>query len=353
MVTGVPEPAVAAGTTPGNPRETASSAPGQALHAQLLKSDSSWSGAVTVDGGITVGPNATLTIQPGTIVRFAKGAGIIVQGRIVVDGTPENPIRLTSLFAEPQESDWSGIILAGSEKRNSFKHVVIAGAETAIFARFSAFSASYLDLVNSAVGMRLQSATVNLERTTFAVPLIAVTATNSDLFMERCAITGGQTALQVSSSAVEARELIVNACRLTAVVAAAAQLKFDRVAITASQTAMRLEKCSGSVIGSRFSDNGETGVVLSGSNLLFTGNRLSGNRIGIQIDDPLPALWANTIIDNSVYNLLYLGEEPIFVGGNTFGDGSASGSDQRVFSKRPGTLLLTPEFAAEPPAAVP
>jgi parallel beta-helix repeat protein len=111
---------------------------------------------------------------------------------------------------------------------------------------------------------------------------------------------------------------------------------------------LRLNGCDGAVTNSTISDNFETGVVLTGSNLRFTGNTLSGNRVGIQIDDNLPALWANTISGNSGYNLMFLGEETLFAGGNDLVDKVTGESETKIFSKRPGAVQFTPIFTPEP-----
>jgi hypothetical protein len=102
------------------------------------------------------------------------------------------------------------------------------------------------------------------------------------------------------------------------------------------------------VSDSSFTANLESGVVLTGSNLRFTGNTLTGNRVGIQLDDDLASLWGNTISGNSSYNLMYLGEESLFVGGNSFGGTSPAETELKIFSKRPGAVQLVPVFAADP-----
>jgi len=332
------------------PREPVAISPALTVRSQLLTVDSEWHDAVYVDGGVTVAATATLTIQPGTVVRFAKGAGIHVLGRIVVKGTRENPVRLLSLYRDSQDSDWSGIFLSGTEKRNVFEHVSIEGAETALFARFSAFNAAFVTISNSAVGLKLQSSTATIANTAIAVPVTALAAAKSEIFMEKCTISGGQSGIIVNSSAVEARELSIEACRMTAIAATASRLKLEKIAVSACQSALKLTGCDGAVSDSLFSNNLESGVVLTGCHLRFTGNRLVANKVGMQLDDNLPALWSNSFAGNSSYNLIYLGEEPVFVGGNSF-DGKAAGEqDNGIFSKRPGAVQLLPSFAAEPAA---
>lgn len=328
-------------------RPTAPFSPTMTLHAQLLSVDSEWRGAVLVDGGITIAPAATLTIQPGTIVRFANGAGLHVLGRIVIQGSAANPVRLTSLFREPQASDWGGIILSGSEKRNLMEHVMIEGAETAIFARFSNLTSHHVVISNSSVAYRLQSALATIAHGEIAVAVTAVAAARSELFIEKSTVSGGQSGIIATASAVEARDLTVSSCRLTALVAIDSQLQLEKCSLSVCQSALQISRSTGQVRDSSFNDNRETGVIIAASHLRFAGNRLSNNRVGLQLDDNLAALWGNVVSNNSSYNLIYLGEESLFAGGNSFGGSTAAELDNKIFSKRPGAVQLVPVFANE------
>lgn len=330
------------------PRELAPFSPGLSLRSQLLSVDSEWRGAVLIDGGITVAPAATLTILPGTVIRFAQGSGIHVLGRIVIQGSAESPVRLTSLYGEPQDSDWSGLFLSGTDKRNLLEHVVIEGAATAVFARFATFTANFVDIGSSAVGYRLQSSLATITNGEIAAAVTAVAAAKSELFIEKSVITGGQSGIVANAAAVEARDLAVSSCRLTALVASDSQLKLDKCSLSECQTALQLTRCDGTVSDSSFSGNRETGVILTASHLRFTGNTLKNNRVGLQLDDSLAALWGNVVSANSSYNLIYLGEESLFAGGNSFGGKTTAEYDNKIFSKRPGAVQLVPVFAIEP-----
>jgi nitrous oxidase accessory protein NosD len=87
----------------------------------VMHGDTTWSGAVTITGQTVVKKGATLTILPGTTVRFLwideDGDGIgdselNVEGRIVARGEKDKPIVFTSGRPEPKMKDWTFIMIS-------------------------------------------------------------------------------------------------------------------------------------------------------------------------------------------------------------------------------------------------
>ena len=70
-----------------------------------------WSGVVSVPGNIDVPAGSSLTIQPGTVVQMAGGAGLNVQGTLLAQGTAAAPIVFTSAADRPKPGDWQYIAL--------------------------------------------------------------------------------------------------------------------------------------------------------------------------------------------------------------------------------------------------
>ena len=105
----------------------------QKIGKETLAKDTTWTGEVEITGDIHVPAGVTLTILPGTTVRFHKiGAGsdrnlfgidspyypqaeIIVTGRLIARGTAERPILFTSAEPAPQPADWAALNFLGSE----------------------------------------------------------------------------------------------------------------------------------------------------------------------------------------------------------------------------------------------
>jgi len=79
-----------------------------------------------------VDSNETLTIEQGTKIYFHKDAGLYVKGRVIANGTIENPIifqgdRLEDVYANVPDQ-WSQILLYSGSKNNEFSNVEIKNA---------------------------------------------------------------------------------------------------------------------------------------------------------------------------------------------------------------------------------
>ena len=109
----------------------------------IKKSHTIRKGVYTMVGWIYVEEGATLTIEPGTIIKgtdisydgreAATGSSLIVMrgAKIMADGTREEPIVFTS--AKPkgqrQATDWGGIIICGKAKNNQGVMTIEGGIE--------------------------------------------------------------------------------------------------------------------------------------------------------------------------------------------------------------------------------
>ncbi|MFN7140170.1 MAG: Ig-like domain-containing protein, partial [Limisphaerales bacterium] len=85
---------------------------------------------VAINQSIVVRSNATLTILPGTTLRFANGTGITIEeGRIVASGTALDPIVMTSSNDQPggtpSPGDWNGVRLEANATNSILRHVWI------------------------------------------------------------------------------------------------------------------------------------------------------------------------------------------------------------------------------------
>ena len=98
----------------------------------VINQDTIWQGEVLITGDVEVAKGATLTILPGTVVRFKKiedfgpeklsldkenhfpKAEIIVKGSLYAQGSLENKITFTSAEKSPHPGDWGAVNFLGS-----------------------------------------------------------------------------------------------------------------------------------------------------------------------------------------------------------------------------------------------
>ena len=80
-----------------------------------------------IQEGVTIEENATLSIGPGVVVQFDVG-GVSVLGRLLAQGTPDEPI----IFTSATGSEWGGIEFSNPEVASSLNNAVIQYAWDAI-----------------------------------------------------------------------------------------------------------------------------------------------------------------------------------------------------------------------------
>jgi hypothetical protein len=122
-----PEPATpwTAGWTNFNPQNTAYPAATVVVPGGDITTNTTWTSNnvyLLDDGYVYVTNGATLTIEPGTVIRgTGKGTLIICRGaKINAQGTVEDPIVFTSNEApgDRDYGDWGGVVILGSARHN-------------------------------------------------------------------------------------------------------------------------------------------------------------------------------------------------------------------------------------------
>lgn len=121
------------------PREsTPTPAPAQITKQGILTQDETWSGDILVTrSGLTVAEGVTLTIEPGTTVRFehtkpTPGANLLIKGVLMAVGTADKPIRFTSDAPQPEHGDWLGINLNPGSARSVMDHCIVEYGSAAV-----------------------------------------------------------------------------------------------------------------------------------------------------------------------------------------------------------------------------
>ncbi len=129
----------------------------------VLSSDTVWSGEIIIDGLVHVARGATLTISPGTVVKFRNidrngdGVGdgkIKVSGRLVAEGEPDSMISFVSAEPEPSKMDWSYLIFFASADNNVIRYCRFEHAFTGVQVHFSRAAISDSVFTNNHEGIR-------------------------------------------------------------------------------------------------------------------------------------------------------------------------------------------------------
>ena len=147
---------------------TASAAVTAQHECGTIGANASWSPAqapvYVLDCAVTIAPNTTLTLAPGTIVKSAAGANLVIQGSLISSGTTARPITFTSLrddsiggdtngdggATSPARGDWAGITT--SPVTGSAAPSILINATTIAYATTGlSLSGSATSVTNSAV----------------------------------------------------------------------------------------------------------------------------------------------------------------------------------------------------------
>lgn len=119
--------------------------PPQVLSHLEIHQDAEWRGSIVIDGFVKVFKGATLRIHPGTDVAFVRrdddrdglGDGVlIVEGKLLAEGTAAAPIRFRSAEAEPQPGDWLEIRVDFS-RETVLRHCEISHSAYTLHAHFT------------------------------------------------------------------------------------------------------------------------------------------------------------------------------------------------------------------------
>ncbi len=361
VAAGEANPATGQGTpSDSQNRAVLSGSPDRSYRNQTITEDVVWRGEILIEGGVTIAPQSTLTIEPGTVVRFRRtdeeGGDtplLLVQGRILALGGAEKPVSFTSDFADPRPGDWQGIVIMGSEKKNLLENCRINGAETGIEALFSTITikdvlfascgtgAKLQDCLavvsggganSCGVGLNLLESEADLRDSNFSGNRQAVVAVKTSLYLGGATFYGNeQEALKVDGSRVR---IVGNS-------------------FSVNGSGISLSQCEGAVSSNRILKNSDYGLSLTKSRIRVTGNEIAQNgKVGLRVEDGKGAAWGNTFAANGEYDLYNAGTEDFKAMGNWWGDGTPFSFAKRIYDRRSdagrGRVYYIPVLRAKP-----
>ncbi len=290
-----------------------------------------WSGQIYVNQDVVVDSAATLTIKPGTVVRFSpidtmRGGldpdrcELIVRGALNIQGGIL-PVRLTSAAPEPRRGDWYGICLEGESAALAMNNCIL---EYAQFGISGTGTRSFLDISGSTIqhnqqdGIKLSFpwlSFITLSGCRFQDNgLAAIRLTQGGVLnLNQCIISDNEWGVWREGGKTEISSSIIKANRQDGIYLSLWRGEFR---ITDSQISdnlaagIRLVHSSeqpGGVISGNTIRNNEIGISTITCSPRITENRLEGNRCAVRCEGAaVPQLDGfNRFIDNgcAVVNL--------------------------------------------------
>ncbi len=296
--------------------------------------DTVWSGEVLIDGILTVAPGVVLEIRPGTVVRFTRmdsnGDGIgehelFIQGRLLAQGTEEQPILFSSAESEPQRGDWGALNMMGSEEANLFSHCRIEYGYRGFHAHFAAARMDRCVLRHNQRGMQFQESDVEVTDTRIVDNLNGLQFRNSQVRLVRLLVQGNYWGMRGVYSEIELRDSRIADNLVNGVNFRDSTVNLEGNQLFGNRKGLYLQRSKGRVAGNWFVDNSEHGIFLEDSQSEVVANRVTGNgRAGVKWVDSQGRLQGNRLDGNGEYALVNDGQGGVDARANWWGAGDAA-----------------------------
>lgn len=141
------------------------------LDKAYITEDTTWSGTVVLRGQNVVRRGVNLTIEPGTVIKFAWidedgddiGDGeLTVEGRLIAKGTREKPILFTSAQESPKPKDWTFVQISVS-KDSLVEHCIFEYAFSGLQVHYSTATIHKSLFRNNFEGIRFSTTDILIE----------------------------------------------------------------------------------------------------------------------------------------------------------------------------------------------
>lgn len=318
--------------------------------------DVTWRGTVTVRGSVVVAPQATLRIEPGTMVRFTAPASqqfpsLVVQGRLHAAGTADRPIILASDRAK--RGSWGGIVLLSTEKRNLLEHCRIEHAVIGIDVRFSTISLKAVSVVNCQTALLAHDGVIQMKGCTVSDSETGIEALNSELDVKDTTVASCKRGYVLRKSAVVLATLKIMNNQQLGLDSDECRIKISGVEFSANMQGARIKGGEGQIVLSRFSKNRQTALHLIGSRIKIQRCVFADNsQDALRTEDGWPLILNNAFIANAGFHLYNAGREIVSARQNWWGTTDAGLIGQKIFDaareKNSGVVHVAPWLKEKP-----
>ena len=303
-------------------------------------------GTVLVRGSLVIAPHATLRIEPGTVIRFSPAlpstqkARLIVQGRIICNGQPGRQVTLTSVFDEPVPGDWGGVALLSSEKKNSFEHCRIEGAESGIEARYSSFYAKSILISRSIFGIVLNDSAATLSACEASRCDIGILSADSELDLKDSVLKENRTGLETDKGSFTITASAIRNNSQDGISANSSRFRISTSTFAENRSGVTLTGANGQIALSRFIKNRENGLISLNSRLRITSSTVQTNgQNGLLLEESKGAVTGSSIFENGSSNITANGKTTFSAVLNWWG----TTNETDIAAKIQGTTSGNPE----------
>ena len=350
-------------TRQSKPVRTVIDKAGTVLVNKTVAEDVVLRGTVLIKGALVVAPQATLRIDPGTRIMFtaalgsAEPARLVVQGRIVASGTQQQPILFVPALNQPLVGDWGGVVLLNSEKKNSFDHCRIEGAQTGIEAHFSRFTGRGVMISKSRTGIALYDSEAGLQGCIISRCDRGGRLADSELDLRDSTLQENRQGLDAQRSSFTFSSVKVLSNSQEGVAADQCRFRMTSSQFLENRSGLRLTGGDGQLLLCRFSQNRESGAELVGTRIRINSSSFIQNSgVGILLENARGSVVGSVFSDNRAGNLHNRGSEPFAALLNWWGS-----ADEKLILESildPGrnndaALILFTPFLKERPVTAP
>ena len=273
---------------------------------------------------VEVAPGATLTIGPGTVVKFQKGAGLTVRGTLKIRGDSRNLVVLTSAEATTSRQDWTGITFTDESADAQFNS---AG-------NYAAGSIIEYAVITHSEGLKLDNsspyiANNNLLDNTVAITIsgeVTETALNPETTSTRLWITRNNIINNTKGIVVNrgyvVNQLVFDPSGLTTL-SATANIIIDGNAINYNQEGLWLERGERvAVINNQLNFNNGYGLKIAAASpqAIVQHNTINYNNIGLEVAARGATISKNALAYNNQAGLILLNATNVISDNNIYGN---------------------------------
>jgi len=332
-------------------------------HNNVLTEDVTWRGRVLVAGVLTIAPQATVNIEPGTVISFIPSpngyqlGALLVKGRIAAVGTADKQILFKAATSDISPDTWQGIIVLGSEKINVFEYCRIEGATVGLDSIFSTVSLKNTVIHTCRTGARLQNSLFQAMGGGVSGSDVGYALLDSESYLRNVSCTGNIMGVSLSRGSLRVKGSSFSGNTARALDAIDSKVKITGAVFSKNGTGIALAGSEGAIETSKFVENREYGLQLANSRMKIFNNLIFMNTgIGIMSDTAGSAAWGNNISRNGLYDFYNAGSEEFRAIANWWGAPAGKGQKRRIFDKAVdssrGSVLTSPELPAPPAEAL-